>query len=213
MLRPLSDVAVAEVVADRLQAAGEPALLELAAHARGNPFLLVELLEGLREEGRVRVDDGLARVRGDELPRRLAESMRERLDRLSADACQVVRVAAVLGHRFTAEQLAAVLDRRPSQLLEPIEETLRMDLLSEAGDRLGFRHELLRQAVLARSRARSCAGCGARSRACCSSTAPRPSRSPRNSPRAPSRATWSRSSSCAAPRTRWPPPTPARPPT
>ena len=96
----------------------------------------------------MRVDDGLARVRGDELPRRLAESMRERLDRLSADACQVVRVAAVLGTRFTAEQLAAVLDRRPSQLLEPIDETLRVDLLSEAGERLGFRHELLRQAVL-----------------------------------------------------------------
>ena len=96
----------------------------------------------------MRVDDGLARVIGDELPRRMAESMRERLDRLSADACQVVRVAAVLGTRFTAEQLAAVLDRRPSQLLEPIAETLRMDLLSEAGERLGFRHELLRQAVL-----------------------------------------------------------------
>ena len=148
VLRPLSDDAVAEVVADHLEAAGEPALLELAAHARGNPFLLVELLEGLREEGRVQVDDGLARVIGDELPRRMAESMRERLDRLSADACQVVRVAAVLGTRFTAEQLAAVLDRRPSQLLEPIAETLRMDLLSEAGERLGFRHELLRQAVL-----------------------------------------------------------------
>lgn len=147
-LRPLSDAAVAEVVADRLTAAGEPSLLALAANAHGNPFLLVELLDGLREERRVRIVDGHARLRGDELPARLAESMRERLDRLSPETCQLVRVAAVLGHRFTADQLAAVLDRRPSQLLEPIEESLRTDLLREFGDRLGFRHEMLRQAVL-----------------------------------------------------------------
>jgi DNA-binding CsgD family transcriptional regulator/tetratricopeptide (TPR) repeat protein len=74
--------------------------------------------------------------------------MRDRLDRLGTDACQVVRVAAVLGQRFTAEELAAVLDRRPSQLLEPIDEAVRVDMLTETGDRLSFRHELLRQAVL-----------------------------------------------------------------
>jgi DNA-binding CsgD family transcriptional regulator len=147
-LEPLSETAVAAVVADRLDAPGEPAVLRLAGSAHGNPFLLVELLEGLREEGRVTNVGGYARVRGDELPGRLAESMRDRLDRLGADACQVVRVAAVLGQRFTADELAAVLDRRPSQLLEPIDEALRADLLSESGDHLSFRHELLREAVL-----------------------------------------------------------------
>ena len=147
-LGPLCDDAVAAVLADRLDAPGEPALLQLAATARGNAFLLVELLEGLREEGRVTLVDGCAHVRGGELPARLAESMRDRLDRLGNDACQVVRVAAVLGQRFTAEELAAVLHSRPSQLLEPIDEAVRADMLSESRDRLSFRHELLRQAVL-----------------------------------------------------------------
>src|SRR5262249_40150947 len=106
-LPPLSDEAVAEVIADRLGAPAEPALLRRAASAFGNPFRLVELLEGLREEERVLVDER-ASVVGTSLPARLAASMRERLDRLSPDACQVVRVAAVLGQRFTAEQLAAM---------------------------------------------------------------------------------------------------------
>jgi predicted ATPase/DNA-binding CsgD family transcriptional regulator len=146
-LDPLAEDAVAAVVADRVDGEADPTLLDLAAHAHGNPLLLVDLLEGLREEGRLGRARGRTFAVGDGVPRRLAESMRRRLDRLSDDARQVVRVASLLGHRFTVEQLATMLQRRPSTLVAALDEALRADLLAECGEELRFGHELLRQAV------------------------------------------------------------------
>ena len=52
--------AVAQVASDVMQAEPDETLLAMAAEAGGNPFLLVELLEGLRQEDLVRVDSGRA---------------------------------------------------------------------------------------------------------------------------------------------------------
>ena len=54
--------AVAQVASDIVQAEPDQSLLELTDGAGGNPFLLVELLYGVREEGLVRVDQGHASV-------------------------------------------------------------------------------------------------------------------------------------------------------
>jgi DNA-binding CsgD family transcriptional regulator len=144
----LAQQAVAELIGDRVSAEAHPALAALAERAQGNPFLLVELLRGLSEEGRLQVVDGRAAVTGDGLPRRLTASMSDRLATLSADAEQLVRVAAALPPRFSAAQLAAVLRLPPSTLVAPLQETLEADLLAEEADQLRFRHDLLRQAVL-----------------------------------------------------------------
>jgi len=101
---------------------------------------LVELIAVLKEEQRLRVEDGRAAVVGQALPRRLTDSMRDRLDRLSGDAAQAIRVASVLSPRFSAGQLAAMLQRRPSAIVAAVDEGMRRDFLIEAGDRLGFRH-------------------------------------------------------------------------
>ncbi len=146
-ISPLSEQAVAAVVADTVGAEPAAGLLAVASGASGVPFLLVELLEGLTEEQRLRVEGGRAEVVGQGLPRRLTDSMRDRLDRLSGDAAQAIRVASVLGPRFSAGQLAAMLQRRPSAIVAAVDEGMRRDFLIEAGDRLGFRHSLLRQAV------------------------------------------------------------------
>ena len=100
-LEGLAPEAVAAMIADRAGAEADPLLLDLAARARGNPFLVAELLDGLAEEGRLDVSTGRATLVGDALPRRLTDSMVERLDRLSSDARQAVRVASVLGARFS----------------------------------------------------------------------------------------------------------------
>lgn len=145
---PLSDAAVAAVVADMLDAPAGDDVLVLAGNALGNPFLLVELLEGLREEGRLRVEEGLVHLDGRALPRRVTESMRERLDRLPEDVRQIIRAASVLGPRFSVRQLAQMLQRRPSALLQGLDEVMSADLIVATGDELQFRHDLLRQAVL-----------------------------------------------------------------
>jgi DNA-binding CsgD family transcriptional regulator len=145
---PLSTDAVAGVIGDLLGAPADPGLLALAAHTRGNPLLLVELVEGLQDEGRLRRVRGHVQLSGDELPRRLAESMRERLDRLSDDGRDVVRMASVLGPTFSVQQIASMLERRASTLVAAVEEAVAADLFVEAGDRLAFRHDLVRDAVL-----------------------------------------------------------------
>ena len=146
-LGPVDPSAVADIVADTVRAKADPSLLSLATRAHGNPFLLTELIHGLDEEDRIHTAQGRAIATGDGSPRRLTVTMQERLDRLSDDARQVVRIAAVLPDRFTAALLAAMLQRGPADMVEPVGEAVRADLLVDDGAELSFRHDLLRQAT------------------------------------------------------------------
>jgi DNA-binding CsgD family transcriptional regulator len=141
----MSADAVADMVCDTVRARADVTLLNLAAKAHGNPFLVTELVGGLGEEGRLDVSGGRAVATGDGLPRRLGAGMQQRLDLLSAAASEVVRVAAVLPDRFSAGLLAAMLDRPPASLMSALEEAVRADLLVDDGERLKFRHDLLRE--------------------------------------------------------------------
>jgi hypothetical protein len=147
-LGPLPAKAVSEVAADRLDAEADPRLLRLADHSGGNPYLLVELLDGLREEGLVRVEHGRAELVHELLPARVREGVRDRLDGLSAEAREAVRLAAVLGRRFSVDRLAVVGGSTPPELLGPVAELMRADLVAELDGRLVFRHDLVREAVL-----------------------------------------------------------------
>src|ERR1700741_4763053 len=144
---PMSPGAVAHMVSDAVRANADESLLNLAAKAHGNPFLVSELVGGLDEEGRLNVNGGRAIATGHALPRRLGAGMQQRLDLLSEGASDVVRVAAVLPDRFSAGLLAAMLDRQPASLMAAVEEAVRADLLVEDGEQLRFRHDLLREAT------------------------------------------------------------------
>jgi DNA-binding CsgD family transcriptional regulator len=144
---PMSLSAVAHMVSDAVRANADESLLNLAAKAHGNPFLVRELVWGLDEEGRLNVSRGRAVATGHALPRRLGASMQQRLDHLSGGAGEVVRVAAVLPDRFSAALLAAMVERRPSSLMSAVDEAVRADLLVEDGEQLRFRHDLLREAT------------------------------------------------------------------
>ncbi|MGA8546551.1 MAG: AAA family ATPase [Mycobacterium sp.] len=139
--------AVADMVQDAVRAKADVSLLNLAAKAHGNPFLLTELLGGLHDEERLTNRGGCVAVNGANLPRRLGAGMQQRLDGLSDEARQLVQVAAVLPDRFSAAMVAAMVDRQPAALVAAVEEAVRADLLAEDGDQLRFRHDLLREAT------------------------------------------------------------------
>ncbi|HXL96483.1 MAG TPA: AAA family ATPase [Streptosporangiaceae bacterium] len=147
VLGPLDRAGVALVAADVLQAEPDAAVLKMAERAGGSPFLLVELLSGLREEGLVHSESGRAELVESRLPRRVSESMRRRLERMSDPARQAAAVAAALGRRFSASDLAAMLELPASALLTPIEELIHADMLIEQGDKLAFGHDLILEAV------------------------------------------------------------------
>jgi len=142
----LDDDAVGQVVGDVLGGAASASLIGLTARARGNPFLLVELLEGLREDGMVRRERGRVDLVADGLPGRLRDAMLQRLDRLAPETAQMLRVASIL-RRFSIEHVAALLAASPATLLAPVEDALRADLLTDTDGQLAFRHDLLREAV------------------------------------------------------------------
>src|ERR1700759_3672254 len=143
----MSAGAVAEMGGDTVRANADESLLNLAAKAHGNPFLVRELVGGLDEEGRLTISGGGGGATGHARPRRLGASMRQRLDLLSAGARELVRVGAVLPDRFSAALLAAMLDRQPSSLMAAVGEAVRADLLVDDGEQLRFRHDLLREAA------------------------------------------------------------------
>src|SRR6202000_1398679 len=105
----MSASAVADMVCDVVRANADESLLNLAAKAHGNPFLVSELVGGLDEEGRLNVSGGRAPASGHALARALGANSAEALDQLSPGVGEVVRVAAVLPDRFSAGLLAAML--------------------------------------------------------------------------------------------------------
>jgi len=147
LLGGLADDAVAEMAADVLGVAVDDSVLRLARTARGNPFLVLELLEGLEEDRRLHVDGGRAWAAGVAPPERLTATMQRRLDRLSATARNTVRIASILPAVFSADLLARTVGGHPSDTRAAIAEAVRADLLTNVGEHLTFRHDLLRRAA------------------------------------------------------------------
>src|SRR5258705_9664437 len=118
----MSPSAVADLVCDTVRANADESLLNLAAKAHGNPFLVKELVGGLGEEGRLNVSGGRAVASGHELPRRLGAGMQQRLDHPSTGAGGGGRGAAVLPDPVSAGLLAALLGRQTASVMSAVEE-------------------------------------------------------------------------------------------
>lgn len=146
-LAPLNASAVAEVAADVLGAPVGGDLLRTLADVRGNPFLIVDLLAGLREENLVQVVDGRARLAEHRVPHRLEDSMRRRLSRTTTAGERVVTVAASLARQFTLDQIAAIARIPVTDLVDPVREVMDAGIFTEEAGRLAFQHDLAREAV------------------------------------------------------------------
>jgi DNA-binding CsgD family transcriptional regulator len=148
LLHPLDDDAVAEMSADALGAPAGEELAALAAQAGGNPLLLAELLTGLREENRVRIEGGVARLIGTSLPQRVHTAVRRRLDELGTKTRHLLEATAVLGRSFSPTYAAELLGETPTALLPALKEALTAGVLVATPDELTFRHELLWRSVV-----------------------------------------------------------------
>ena len=111
-------------------------------------MLLVELLAGLQEEGRVQIDQGSAELVPGELPRRLRGVVYRWVAGLSPGARELLEVGAVLGESFQVDHVAALLGETPAGLLCGIESALAAGILVAAPDALVFRRALVWRAIL-----------------------------------------------------------------
>src|SRR5258707_12586431 len=107
----MSSGAVADMVSDTVRANADESLLNLAAKAHGNPFLVRELVGGLGEEGRLNVSGGRAMASGNALPRRLSGRMEQRPDHPPRRAGGGVGGGPGVPARFSAGLRAPRLER------------------------------------------------------------------------------------------------------
>ena len=123
----------------------------------GRPFFLRELLSRLRDRGAFsfRLSDGRWRwdldlVRGEVMARELASLLEARIAQLGVGARDVLGAAAVIGPRFTAEELAVSLEPGEDALGGRLAEAQAAGVVSAVAGEQGafaFAHQALRQAA------------------------------------------------------------------
>ena len=136
-------------------AASPEVLAAILTSADGNPLFLEERLTSLLETRALVRQDGTWLLRqppGPQLPQVLERLVRSRVDRLGPAAQEAIRAAAVIGPRFTATLLAAVLGTRPAELGPALDELVDSDLVHREPsqghpDRFLFRHALIQEAT------------------------------------------------------------------
>jgi DNA-binding CsgD family transcriptional regulator/tetratricopeptide (TPR) repeat protein len=137
-LRRLSRVELAELLAARLGREPDPNLVErVMVRSEGNPLFAEELLASELHGG------------GEALPGSLQDLFDARIEALSDDARQVLRMAATAGRAVRHGLLAAASPLDQPALLAAVREAVAGQVLvvGPAGDGYAFRHALLHEAV------------------------------------------------------------------
>jgi len=136
-LAPLTPSEIRELLASRRHTATDVALAQIVSRAEGNAFFAEELLAAAEQSGNVA-----------SVPAELAELVLVRLDRLSDDARDVVRAAAVAGRRVPHALLATVVGVPDVELDRALRECVDAHILEPAGSSgYQFRHALLSEAA------------------------------------------------------------------
>ncbi|WP_158715981.1 helix-turn-helix transcriptional regulator [Streptomyces sp. NRRL B-24720] len=143
----LSEAASTELAADVMGAAPDPKLAAMISGAGGNPLLIVELVQGLREEGSVEISHERARLLDERIPRRVRDLAQHWLDSLSDKARQLVQVAAAVGGSFMVVEVASMLRETTASMLPALNETIASGLLICPGEQTVFQHELVRRSI------------------------------------------------------------------
>lgn len=144
----LSNAAATELVAHLSEGQPGADLLRLAAGAGGNPLYLTELVAALARANRLAfADSGVVEVSGGPVPDSLLGVIADRLDFVPPNARVTLRASALLGGEFPVSDLAIVLNERVADLVEPIEIACASGILESTGDKLTFRHPLIRTAL------------------------------------------------------------------
>ena len=152
MLRPLDVAAVRDLVTDTVGHEPGPALLDTAARAGGNPFLVVELVRALDHDGRIVVTDGVAELAtaastAKGVTTEIREVILGRMADLGPESTHLLQVGAALGRSFSVSDVASMLGRPVAALLPLISTVVSAGLLEEDGHELRFRHDLVREAI------------------------------------------------------------------
>ncbi|MFO7549220.1 MAG: adenylate/guanylate cyclase domain-containing protein, partial [Acidimicrobiia bacterium] len=132
-LGPLGTDDIRDLVRGAVPGIPGPAVERIAEAADGVPLFAVEMLRMLIGEGRLQLGDGTVTITGDlssiEVPTTVQAVIAARLDRLPFEERELVRDAAVIGHSFTLEGLAALHDEELDKLERRLRDLVRREIL------------------------------------------------------------------------------------
>jgi tetratricopeptide (TPR) repeat protein len=107
---------------------------------QGNPLFLEEMVRLLEEEGPDAIAAGV-------VPGGVRDVIRQRLDRVSADARALLDLAAVAGDEIDVALLALASGRDRAEVLATVTDAVRVGVLAERASRTRFSHALVREVL------------------------------------------------------------------
>ena len=128
-------------------AACGPSLRRRLEATAGNPLYVRELVRCLDDVSALHVNDGVAEVDSDASLGDLHETLVRRLSWLPVETNEVLRYASLLGTAFTLHDVATVMGRSVVDIAGWLRDASLAGLINGDGDRLAFRHDLIREAV------------------------------------------------------------------
>jgi len=156
-VEPLTDADCHEMVAYILNSSLEATanLAEFIAHlTEGNPLFVSESLAWLYNEELLNTDAeqhwhwDIKRIRDTQMPTSVVELFSSKVNKLPLKTLHILDHCACMGNRFSAEDVALVLDMRIEQLFEDLKPVLNLGMLLENKSDLQFVHDRVQEAVL-----------------------------------------------------------------
>jgi DNA-binding CsgD family transcriptional regulator/tetratricopeptide (TPR) repeat protein len=144
---PLDQRSSEELLESLVGASPGQRLIRQAGRAGGNPLFLSELVGALVADGSIVYGEDAAELAADSVAPSLPLTILHRLSFASPDLLELLGLASVLGVSFAAEDLALLAQRPVSSLVAALRSAQRSGVLAERGERLSFRHELVRDAL------------------------------------------------------------------
>jgi len=147
-LRSLSSHAALELAESQLGAPVGTALRGAVLTAGGNPRFVTDVVRAVRESGALRpTGHGGVDAVGSEWTDRLDDVVASRIAYLGPEVVQLLNEASVLGASFVMADLAELARRPVPDCWRVLRHALAAGVVHARGDRLVFRHELVRSAL------------------------------------------------------------------
>ncbi len=149
-LRPLSSGATVELAELLVGHPVGPLLRGVLSTAGGNPRLVTAVVRAAEHAGALRWhDDGVVDLEGVGWQGELDDAARAHLAYLEPGVLTLLSRAAVLGPSFVVPDLAALADEPLTDCWRTLRHALAAGVVAARGDRLVFRHDLVRTALYA----------------------------------------------------------------
>ncbi|RSM45234.1 SARP family transcriptional regulator [Amycolatopsis balhimycina DSM 5908] len=149
-LPPLTEAAARKLATELVGAPPGPGLQTQVSHAAGNPRYVREIVQSLLAQSSIVLDGVHAHLDGNAgqaIQPALGSRITLYLSFLSSGTRDTLRWAALLGQEFSLADIAVATERSPTALVGAVDEAITSGMLVESGDRLAFRHPLVRRVL------------------------------------------------------------------